>query len=104
MFSPKSKKKAMGASLAWLTVNPKEKTSEKKGRTVRKKKERKKREPILVFSKLKKEPKYNWVQKLRAESKIVRCVSFMTLNCVCVCSGKFHAPHPTEFDVYTQSP
>ena len=83
LFSPKSKKKAMGASLAWLTVKPKEKTSEKKRRTVRKKKERKKKEPILVFSKLKREPKYNWVQGLRAESKIVRCVYFMILACAC---------------------
>ena len=31
----------------------------------------------------KREPKYNWQQELRAESKPVRCVSFVILACAC---------------------
>ena len=52
-----------------------------------------------------KEPKYNWMQDLRAESKKpVRCVSFMILACACaLVSPLFHSPHPSEFDVHTQS-
>ena len=73
------------------------KKTNKKRRTLRKKKK-------SMYAK-KKEPKYNWMQDLRAElKKPVRCVYFMILACACVLvSPLFHSPHPSEFDVHTQS-
>ena len=81
------------------------KKKSKKRTTLRKKK----KSATLKFNANKQEPKYNWAQELRVESQTVRCVSFTIPACVCVCvcavtSRSFHAPHPTEFDVYTQSP
>ena len=77
------------------------KKKSKKRKTLRKKKE----STTLKFNPNEKEPEYNWVQELRGESKTVRCVSLMILACSCaVTSRSFHAPHPTELYVYTQSP
>ena len=60
-------------------AKPKKKNS-KKRKTLRKKKGW----ATLKFNP-KKESKHNWVQRLRGESKTVRCVSFMILACaVCV--------------------
>ena len=89
------------ASDALLRTTRAAKTKKKKSKKSRKKK----KSNTLPFNPNKQEPKSNWVQELRTESKTVRCVSFMILACACaMASRSFHAPHPTEFDVYTQSP
>ena len=69
------------------------KNKNKKRKTLR----TKKGSTALKFKPNKQEPKYNWVQEVRAESKTVRCVSLMILACSCaVTSRSFHAPHPTD--------
>ena len=59
---------------------------------------KKKKSATLKFKPTKEEPKYKWVEKVQAESKTVRYVSFIIHTCACANMSPIQ-----PFDVYIQS-